>query len=107
MIDKPDERIILTVYNNHVETCGEPPTIDNADRSRYYGYFQNEHGEQWLFVYDYGTETGTLRGGDCGWDRIYEVIGGLAAGLILNSAEQQWLAACWNAATAFKDMRHQ
>ncbi len=97
-----DEKVILTIYNNHVPSCGEPPSIDNADRNKYYGYFQNEHGEQWLFTYDHETETGTLRGGDADWNRIYRVTNGQAPELILNATERQWLLACWAAATDFK-----
>ncbi len=93
------EKTILKIYNKHSASCGGPPAIDNADRSKYYGYFQNEHGEQWLFVYEYETGKGTLRGGDAGWQRGFDVVDGHAPGLILNASEQKWLAACWNAAT--------
>lgn len=91
-------KTILTIYNNHSASCGEPPTIDNADRSKYYGYFQNEYDEQWLFVYDRETGTGTLRGSDAGWEQNYEVVDGHTPRLILNASERKWLAACWNAA---------
>lgn len=93
-----NEKTILTIYNNHSANCGEPPRLDNTDRSKYYGYFQNEYGEQWLFEYDHETGTGTLRGSDAGWEQNYEVVDGHAPGLILNASERKWLAACWDAA---------
>ena len=32
------------------------------DGSKYYGYFQNRFGEQWVFVYDYEQTVGELGG---------------------------------------------
>ena len=97
-----NKKVILTIYNNHTDNCGEPPTVDNTDSNHYCGYLQNERGEQWFFPYDYGTGRGLLRGGDAGWDKNFAVVNGRAVGLILNIYEQQWLTACWNAATVLR-----
>ena len=59
---------MFIAYNHHVPSCGRPPQIDTQD-GNYHGYYENEHGEQWLFVYDRKTKTATLRGGDIGWDK--------------------------------------
>jgi hypothetical protein len=37
------------------------------DRTRYVGYFANEHGEQAIYTYDFETGEATLRMGDSGW----------------------------------------
>ena len=36
--------------NKHVESCGTPPIITNENSNKYFGYFENEYGEQWVFV---------------------------------------------------------
>jgi hypothetical protein len=43
---------LLTVLNRHTASCGEPPQETNEPSGRYVGYFQNEHGDQWLFTRD-------------------------------------------------------
>jgi len=95
--------IILQITNHHVETTvregGAPPRIKEQP-GRYIGYFENEYGEQWLFVLDHGSETGMLYGGDVGWEQGYPVVDGVADDLILNAPEIAWLQACWAAATA-------
>src|SRR6266545_3115667 len=68
--------------------------------------FHNPHyGEQWVFVYDYDSETGIVRGGDAGWENIYSVVDGRARGLSLSVEEKVWLYICWYEATARKEGR--
>ncbi|TYP46776.1 hypothetical protein [Thermosediminibacter litoriperuensis] len=98
MINKP----FFVMQNKHAKSCGEPPLITNDD-SKYYGYFENEHGEQWVFIYDRRTGTAELRGGDVGWERVFLVRNGQVNGLILNENEKMWLQACWKAATVFSE----
>ena len=98
------KQVLLTIYNHHITESGDPPAFDNSDMSKYYGYFENEHGEQWVFIYDYETEVALVRGGDAGWDRKYVVVNGTVP-LIVDAPEKQWLAAYWDAATAFKKYR--
>lgn len=95
--------IIFQVRNNHSAASGNPPQIDANAKGRYQGYFENEHGEQAIFVYDRETKTGTLWMGDAGWETPYKVIDGLAPALILSQDEEMWLQACWNAATDFEE----
>lgn len=93
------KKTIFSVANHHVESCGRPPRIDDAAPNRYLGYFENEHGEQAIFVYDYATRAGTLYLGDAGWEQPRSVMGGMVPGLILGANERAWLASCWRAAT--------
>ena len=63
--------VIATIRNVHVEGCGTPPSLDLSDYNRS-SYFQNEHGEQSLFLFD--EEAGlTVYSGDMGWDNPLEV----------------------------------
>lgn len=87
--------------NNHSSSCGTPPVFSNNETNKYYGYFENEHREQWIFIYDRKTGIAELRGGDVGWETAYQVKDGNAAEIILNAEEKKWLCACWKAATAF------
>lgn len=54
-----DDRPILRVMNRHAKTCGTPQSVDDST-ALYLGYFDNEHGEQAIFVHDRGRRTGTL-----------------------------------------------
>ena len=72
-------------------------------KNRYLSYFENEHGEGWVFGLD-SEKRAFITGNDIDWEIIY-----LPArptphpGIILNKSEQLWLAACWVATT---NMRH-
>ena len=90
---------IFRVMNRHTDACGAPPAIDDSEPNRYLGYFENEHGEQAVFVYDRTRRMGTLSLGDAGWERSHPVVDGAVAGVVLGATEQAWLAACWMAAT--------
>jgi len=70
--------IVFQVKNRHRLSAGKPPFIDANAPGKYHGYFENEHGEQAVFVYDRETKTGTLWVGDAGWETPYKVIDGLA-----------------------------
>jgi hypothetical protein len=92
---------IFQASNKHTPAAGNPPQIDANVPGKYYGYFENEHGEQAIFIYDYTAQTGMVWLGDAGWEKAYKVVDGLAPELILSEEEETWLQACWNAATAF------
>lgn len=92
----------FAMHNRHVASCGVPPVYSNDGSDKYYSYFENCHGEQWVFVYDRENRTGEVRGGDAGWENAYIVQDGQVAGLSLNTEEKTWLLACWKAATAFE-----
>ncbi len=91
---------IFFVSNKHVADSGQPPQIDGDVKGCYHGYFENEYGEQAIFVYDYKARMGTLWMGDAGWDSPAQVVDGGAVDLVLSQAEQLWLQACWEAAIA-------
>lgn len=86
---------LFTAFNAHPEDSGPAPSLSTRDRG-YHGYFENRHGEQWIFVKK-GDEA-VLYGGDVGWENVHRVVEGRADGLNLNKGERQWLAACWSAA---------
>jgi len=88
----------FSMRNVHVASSGTPPLFSNEDPDRYHGYFENQHGEQWVFTYDRSTRTALLRGGDAGWHQAYEVVDGKSPELVLSLEELQWLHACWAAA---------
>jgi hypothetical protein len=93
----------FAMRNNHVSGCGEPPLVRNEAPGRYYGYFENAYGEQWVFVYDRANKTAELRGGDVGRGQVFQVVGGRAPGLVLGQEEAHWLRAGWSAATGERD----
>lgn len=54
--------------NKHSPDCGRPPGIvREPSADKYYGYYENAYGEQFVLVYDRTTKEGILRGGDCEW----------------------------------------
>jgi hypothetical protein len=96
---------LLSIRNHHASASGDPPIVKSDDPNVYIGYFENEHGEQWIFTCDRTTRRVELRGGDAGWTKTYAVTpDGDEAHLdvILSQTEQLWFAACLKAATGFK-----
>jgi hypothetical protein len=89
---------LLKIKNHHVPACGDPPIVDSESGDTYIGYFENPHGEQWIFAMDRKSGEAVLRGGDIGWNDAQRVIDGTVPDLILGHAEQLWLKACWLAA---------
>jgi hypothetical protein len=92
--------LLFTVRNKHVAGSGIPLYVNGSEPGRYYGYFENEYGEQAVFVYNRQTRNGTLWMGDLGWENPQTVIDGDVPTVILNQLERLWLQACWQAATA-------
>lgn len=90
---------LLRIRNHHGAACGDPPIVDGDDAALYIGYFENPHGEQWVFTYHRKTGKAELRGGDVGWNTMLKVKDGAVADLILGVEEAAWLKACWRAAT--------
>ena len=67
--DPGDVGLVFVAHNNHDERCGPPPRLRNTDNpGLYYGYFENRYGEQFVLTFDRETKTGTVSGGDLGWD---------------------------------------
>ncbi len=103
MADEKAQQVIFQAVNYHGKSSATPPFRNTAAPGRYYGYFENEHKEQFIFEYDYQTKTGNLWAGDYSWDKPVRVIEGDAPELILSTIERIWLQACWQAATAFQE----
>jgi hypothetical protein len=67
--DSGDASLVFVSQNNHDARCGPPPRLRNADNpGLYHGCFENRYGEQFVFTFDLATQTGTVSGGDLGWD---------------------------------------
>ena len=67
--DLGDAGLVFAAQNNHDPRCGSPPRLRNTSApGLYYGYFENRYGEQFIFTFDRATGTGTVSGGDLGWD---------------------------------------
>lgn len=99
----PTKAPLLVIHNTHAASCGEPPHLTNADGAAYLGYFQNEHGEQWVFVYDRATRQVTIHGGDMRWGRPIAITSLKDIPYHLNEAERRWFEACWLVAAQFKE----
>jgi hypothetical protein len=41
---------MLTIHNRHAAACGIPPAVSTEAADLYIGYFENRHGEQWIFT---------------------------------------------------------
>jgi hypothetical protein len=91
---------MLTIHNHHAAACGIPPAFSNEAADLYIGYFENRHGEQWIFTVNRATREARLRGGDVGWTSAHPVRDGRVDGLILAPEETAWLQACWSATRA-------
>jgi hypothetical protein len=86
---------MLCIHNRHSLACGDPPIVNSDDPDLYIGYFENRHGEQWVFTYNRKTGNAELRGGDIGWNTVNTVVDGIATDLILGIDESTWLKTCW------------
>ena len=93
------EQAIFQVTNHHLDSAGRPPHLDDTTPNQYRGYFENEHGEQAMFIYDRTIRCGKLYMGDSGWESPYDICDGEIVGLNLTPLEQSWLRLCWQAAT--------
>lgn len=90
---------LFQVGNHHSASCGIPPHIDDVNPNQYLGYFENDYGEQAMFVYEHDARTATLYLGDAGWQTPHMVVDGAVPELVLSPTELLWLRACWQAAT--------
>jgi hypothetical protein len=91
---------LLTIRNHHSPTCGDPPIVSEEDRDTYIGYFENQHGEQWILTCNRTTGEAVLRGGDIGWNTFWPVVNGEVDGVNLSRDEKLWLAAVLCATTS-------
>jgi hypothetical protein len=87
---------LLEIDNVHVTDCGPPPSLDAS--GKYIGYFENRHGEQWVFVGDRKSGKAVLRGGDAGWDTEHKIsLESPCPNTILNEPEKLWIITCFTA----------
>ena len=91
---------LFCVRNHHSADCGVPPCIADLSPSQYLRYFENQHGEQAVFVYDRDSSRAMVYVGDAGWAGAYAVVNGAVPDLVLSETERLWVRACWQAATA-------
>jgi hypothetical protein len=89
--------VIFEVSNHHTPGEKLPPRITQTPTRRYLGYFENQYGEQSIFVFDYTLGEGFVFCGDAGWE-VYPVREGVVVELMLNEVEKSWLRNCWEAA---------
>jgi hypothetical protein len=98
-LTQPADPTLFHVRNHHSAARGTPPYIDDVNPNLYFGYFENDHAEQAIFIYDRDSRTATLYVGDAGWQTPHAVIDGAVPDLVLAATELLWLHACWQAAT--------
>ncbi|HZN70217.1 MAG TPA: hypothetical protein VFC00_00810 [Micromonosporaceae bacterium] len=125
---KSKREVILEILNRHVDPA--PKIVHEADA--YISYFENELGEQWIFVRRHGANTGMVYGGDLGWegheirfrtpndvraelakqgvrksmiDRLVAVANPdpLVPSLVLQGEEKAWLNTVWWASSSATD----
>ena len=113
---------VVTIPNHHAPGCGKLPAWarERPDGS-YFGHFENEHGEQWIFVAT--KESVRLAGGDLGWEQVHELarpdwrdvdewltiqvdldedkFRGAWPSVVMGAAEGDWLRAAATAADRF------
>jgi hypothetical protein len=97
---------ICTLVNKHVEDCGKPPEFEFEEYD-YISYFENQHGEQSLFLYDKQSNKVFIYIADAEWERPQVLSGkslvnnklteGEDIGILPNSEELLWLKACKSA----------
>jgi hypothetical protein len=98
--DNVDRTPIFEAVNQHSRECGDPPRISTGAANKYYGYFQNGQGEQFIFEYDYEKKMAKMWCGDCGWENATPITDPQRPPIIMDKAEWLWLQACWMAAIA-------
>lgn len=118
--------VLLTIRNRHTEAAPDFEAMVGA--GAYASYFENEHGEQWVFVRDPDAKRGAVYGGDNGWelvevyerspkqlheellaagmrpgmlDRMLGLLDPLAPSVVLNDSERTWLHTAWHTSGVF------
>ena len=94
------EASLFHVRNHHSAESGTPPHIDDLRPGQYLGYFENDYGEQAVFVYDRDSRQAILHLGDADWQTPHAVVDGAVSDLVLSETERLWVRTCWQAATA-------
>lgn len=93
----PNNCTILTIRNRHRQPGPDLQPIVGQDC--YVSYFENAHGNQWIFVRPHGADGAVLYGSTADW-RPYEVDGQVAPELDLDEHERSWLRTAWDTSSA-------
>lgn len=107
----------LVIENGHAKRGPLPRWAIERPKGAYFGYFENEFGEQWVFVAHQGLLR--LAGGMHGWSTVMELrpdadeLDRLEAcadalwpeGVPMNRDERLWLMACVASAAAVEKAR--
>jgi hypothetical protein len=91
---------VFKVSNHHPSGAEAAPEINGDTQKKYFGYYENESREQFIFVYDYETRSAKVWVGDADWE-AFDVEDGRAPQLVMGRFEAMWLYVCWNTATMF------
>jgi len=67
---------LFQVRNHHSASRGLSPHIDAVGSHQYLGYFENQHGEQVVFIYHHDSHKAVLYLGDAGWETPHAVVDG-------------------------------
>lgn len=105
MKSQGQDSTILSISNNHTNAFPYKTLLVPSDKARYVGYYQNDHGEQWVFIYGKEYGGGLLIGGDLGWDTVVPLGNGavpINQQVSLSQGEQLWLYSCWMASDGFR-----
>eukprot|EP00746_Dinoflagellata_sp_MGD_P015366 gnl/MRDRNA2_/MRDRNA2_134100_c0_seq1.p1 gnl/MRDRNA2_/MRDRNA2_134100_c0~~gnl/MRDRNA2_/MRDRNA2_134100_c0_seq1.p1 ORF type:complete len:189 (-),score=51.52 gnl/MRDRNA2_/MRDRNA2_134100_c0_seq1:89-655(-) len=108
---KTESGLVLSIENLHLESCGSPPNLKvQSDENQYVSYFQNEDGEQAVFVMkkpaSKSNVTARIFMGDAGWDKSYLMKGGEVKDLILSHSEYIWCQLAWMTALKYFGIEH-
>lgn len=118
-------KVMLCIKNHHADEAPDFEAL--AGQGGYVSYFENEHGEQWVFIRPQGSDSATVFGGDNGWEpvdvrerdadefrqaiagtgvrpgmveRVANYVEPLAPAVILNEGEKAWLHTVWHVSGA-------
>ncbi len=89
---------LLKIGNTHSESCGTPPILNASNN--YIGYFENQYGEQWVFIGDIEKESAEIYGGDIDWAGLKIDLKKPVPDTILNQPEAHWIISCLMGMTA-------
>lgn len=116
-IEQNSFTVSVTITNSHIPSSGDIPLwARRRPEGSYFGYFDNSHGEQWIFLAT--KDQMRLAGGDVGWGSLYEetkpdwkaltnaaiqpgvvvlfkgVVSDAFKDLVFDAPEAAWLTAC-------------
>lgn len=86
--------LVLTVENRHFDDCGLPPNLQN-NSEHYVSFWQDSNFDQFVFVYEFGTEETYVLCGDAGWENKFPVCDFLSM-LVCDTQTRLWIAACYS-----------